>query len=49
MFYKNAKVFCGDFSFHHGAFEVVDGKFGQVMPDDVPEDILWVAVILIMD
>ena len=38
MFYKNAKVFCGDFSFHHGAFEVVDGKFGQVMPDDVPED-----------
>ena len=26
MFYKNAKVFCGDFSFHHGAFEVVDGK-----------------------
>ena len=30
MFYKNARIFCDDFRFHHGAFEVVDGKFGAV-------------------
>ena len=28
--------------FHTGAFEVKDGKFGRVMPDDVPEDAVWV-------
>jgi len=38
MFYKNARIFCGDFSFHEGAFEVVEGKFGEVLPDSVPED-----------
>ena len=38
MFYKNARIYCNDFSFHDGAFEVVDGKFGQVLPDCVPED-----------
>ena len=38
MFYKNARIFCGDFSFHEGAFEVVDGKFGQILPDIVPTD-----------
>ncbi len=38
MFYKNARIFCSDFSFHHGAFEIVDGKFGAVLPDCVPED-----------
>ena len=38
MFYKNARIFCGDFRFHHGAFEVVDGKFGQILPEHVPED-----------
>ena len=38
MFYKNARVFCGDFIFRTGAFEVVDGKFGRILPDDVPED-----------
>ena len=38
MFYKNARIFCGDFSFHNGAFEVVDGKFGKILPDAVPED-----------
>ena len=38
MFYKNARIFCKDFSFHKGAFEVVDGKFGQILPENVPED-----------
>ena len=38
MFYKNARIFCGDFTFREGAFEVVDGKFGQILPDTVPED-----------
>ena len=38
MFYKNARIFGSDFRFHHGAFEVVDGKFGAILPDNVPED-----------
>ena len=38
MFYKNARIFCSDFTFREGAFEVVDGKFGAVLPDAVPED-----------
>ena len=38
MFYKNARIFCSDFQFHHGAFEVVDGRFGAVLPENVPED-----------
>ena len=38
MFYKNARIFCNDFSFHDGAFEVVDGKFGQILPENVPAD-----------
>ena len=38
MFYKNARIFCNDFSFHEGAFEVVDGKFGRILPDVIPED-----------
>lgn len=38
MFYKNAKIFCSDFQFHTGAFEVIDGCFGQILPSDVPED-----------
>ncbi len=38
MFYKNARIFCGDFTFRDGAFEVVDGKFGRILPEDVPED-----------
>jgi len=38
MIYKNARIYCGDFSFHEGAFEVVDGKFGRILPDTVPED-----------
>ena len=38
MFYKNARIFCSDFSFREGAFEVVDGKFGKILPDSIPED-----------
>lgn len=38
MFYKNARIFCNDFAFHTGAFEVVNGKFGQILPDQIPED-----------
>ncbi len=38
MFYKNARIYGPDFGFHHGAFEVVDGKFGAVLPEAVPED-----------
>ena len=38
MFYKNARIFTSDFQFHTGAFEVVDGVFGQVLPDAVPGD-----------
>lgn len=38
MFYKNARIFCKDFTFRIGAFQVVDGKFGEILPDNVPED-----------
>ena len=38
MFYKNARIFCSDFTFREGAFEVVDGKFGAVLPEEVPAD-----------
>ena len=38
MFYKNARIFCSDFTFRTGAFEVVDGKFGQILPENVPGD-----------
>lgn len=38
MFYKNARIFTKEFSFREGAFEVVDGKFGAVLPEAVPED-----------
>ena len=37
MFYKNARIFTVD-GFRTGAFEVVDGKFGAVLPENVPED-----------
>lgn len=36
MFYKNARIFASDFQFHTGAFEVVDGRFGAVLPAFVP-------------
>ncbi len=38
MFYKNARIFASDFRFHMGAFEVVDGIFGEVLPENVPAD-----------
>ena len=38
MFYKNARIFCSDFQFRRGAFEVKDGRFGAVLPKEVPED-----------
>ena len=38
MFFKNARIFSSDFQFHTGAFEVVDGKFGAVLPEEVPAD-----------
>ena len=38
MFYKNARIYCSDFTFREGAFEVVDGKFGAILPEEVPAD-----------
>ena len=39
MFYTNARIFCSDFTFRIGAFEVTeDGKFGAVLPENVPEN-----------
>lgn len=38
MFYKNARIFCSDFQFRMGAFEVKNGVFGQILPETVPED-----------
>ena len=39
MFYKNARIYASDCRFHHGTFEVTeDGRFGQILPDYMPED-----------
>lgn len=38
MFYKNAQIFCPDFIFRNGAFQVENGKFGAILPNTVPED-----------
>lgn len=39
MFYKNARIFCSDFQFHMGAFEVKDdGTFGAILPESVSDD-----------
>ena len=43
MFYKNARIFCSDFQFRTGAFEVKDGKFGAILPENVPEDAVDLA------
>ena len=43
MFYKNARIFCSDFRFHTGAFEVVDGRFGAILPENVPADAIDLA------
>ena len=37
MFYTNARIFVGN-EFRTGAFEVVDGKFGAILPENVPAD-----------
>ena len=38
MVYKNARIFCSDGKFRNGAFEVTDGKFGRILPSDIPKD-----------
>lgn len=38
MFYKNARIFTGDFQFKTSAFEVKNGKFGVICPENVPDD-----------
>ena len=38
MFYKNARIYCADHRFHMGGFEVRDGRFGAVLPEEVPAD-----------
>ncbi len=38
MFYKNARIFTSDFQFRMGAFEVKDGVFGEILPENVPAD-----------
>ena len=38
MFYKNARILTSDFRFHTGAFEVKVGRFGAVLPENVPAD-----------
>ena len=37
MFYTNARIFVNN-EFRNGAFEVVDGKFGAILPENVPAD-----------
>ena len=37
MFYTNARIFV-EGEFRMGAFEVVDGKFGAILPENVPAD-----------
>ncbi len=44
MFYKNARIFCADGQFRHGAFEVTgDGLFGAILPQAVPADAVDLA------
>jgi len=38
MFFKNARILTEDFTFRFGAFEVTDGKFGEILLENVPED-----------
>ncbi len=39
MFFINARIFCDDFQFRTGAFEVTgDGRFGVILPEQVPAD-----------
>ena len=39
MFFKNARIYCSDFQFHIGGFEVTEnGRFGQILPENIPAD-----------
>lgn len=38
MFYKNARIYCSDFQFHMGAFQVVNGRFASILPQEVPKN-----------
>lgn len=38
MYYKNARIYCSDFRFHQGAFQVENGVFGEVLPQNVPDE-----------
>lgn len=38
MYFKNARIFCPDFKFRVGAFEVKNDRFGAVLPTFVPAD-----------
>ncbi len=38
MFYTNARIYCPDGTFRLGAFEVKDGVFGAILPNQVPGD-----------
>ena len=38
MYDKNARIFCSDFRFRTGAFQVENGVFGEILPDTVPDD-----------
>jgi len=40
MYYCNAQIYGADHRFHHGAFEVTKGRFGRVLPEQVPADAL---------
>lgn len=43
MFFKNVNVFTQDFHFHLGAFSVENGRFSQILPENVPEDAIDLA------
>ena len=42
MYYKNARIFCSDFRFRTGAFQVENGVFGEILPDTIPDDAIAV-------
>ena len=48
MFYRNANIFGPDFRFRTGAFEVKDGVFTQVFPEEVPEDAIDLGGALVL-
>lgn len=38
MFFKNANLYTQDFRFHLGGFQVENGRFAQVLPQEIPAD-----------